>query len=138
MGEISVNFDQMERQATTIQQHNANIVQQLQQTAQKIQAMNIDASEKQDLIYSLKELALSVRGLNQETTGLIQNTVNYIEHLEQTHPQYDQFQQRYPQQYQQPMRNQRGGFWNTIVQSAEMGAGFAVGEDIVNDLFRIF
>jgi hypothetical protein len=29
-------------------------------------------------------------------------------------------------------------FWNTLVQSAEMGAGFAIGEDIVDDIFRIF
>jgi hypothetical protein len=132
-----VNFDQIERQANTIQQHNTNIISQLQQVAQNLQALNIDESQKMNLIYSLKELALSVRGLNQETTGLIQNAVNYIDHLEQSHPQYDQFQQRYPQQYQQPM-GQRGGFWNTIVQSAEMGAGFAIGEDIVDDIFRIF
>ncbi|MFB5189925.1 hypothetical protein [Alicyclobacillus fastidiosus] len=133
-----MNFDQIERQANTIQQHNTNIIQQLQQVAQNIQGLNIDESQKMNLIYSLKELALSVRGLNQETTGLIQNAVNYIDHLEQTHPQYDQFQQRYPQQYQQPVARQNGGFWNTILQSAEMGAGFAIGEDIVDDIFRIF
>ncbi|WP_067620967.1 hypothetical protein [Alicyclobacillus acidiphilus] len=133
-----MNFEQMGRQANTIQQHNAAIVQQLQQAAQRIQAMNIDSADKQDLIFALKEIALSVRGLNQETAGLIQNAVNYIDHLEQTHPQYDQFQQRYPRQYQQPMGGQRGGFWDTIVQSAEMGAGFAIGEDLVDDLFRLF
>ncbi len=132
-----MNFEQMQNQASAIQQHNTNIVQQLQQLAQTIQSMNMDAAQKQDLIYSLKDIALSVRSLNQETTGLIQNTVNYIQHIEQSHPQYSQFQQNYyPPQYQQ--RGQRGGFWNTILQSAEMGAGFAIGEDIVDDIFRIF
>ena len=137
-GGYIMNFDQMEKQANTIQQHNMNIVQELQQLVQNIQGLDIDSLQKQDLIYSIKELALSLRGLNQETTGLVQNTVNYIEHLEQSHPQYDQFQQSYPQQYQQPQRGQRGGFWNTILQTAEMGAGFTIGEDIVNDIFRIF
>lgn len=138
-----MNFDQIQQQANGISQHNTNIVQQLQQAATRIQSLPIDDAEKQSLMFSLREIALSVKGLNQETMGLIQNAALYIQHLEASHPQYDQYRQMYPPQYQQAPINPGffgggGGFWGTIIQSAEMGAGFEIGRDLVDDIFGWF
>lgn len=141
------NFQHMEQQANMIQQHNGNIVSQLQQTVNNIQALNVDEAQKQSIVYALRELALSVKGLNQETMGLVQNMAMYIQKLEAEHPQSQQVQQKYPQQYQQQVTGntgsglfggKRGGFWDTILQTAEMGAGFAIGEEIVEDIFGNF
>ncbi|QSO48873.1 hypothetical protein [Alicyclobacillus mengziensis] len=55
-------------------------------------------------------------------------------------------EQQYPPQYQQqPVQmgggmfgRGGGGFWDTLIKSAEIGAGFEIGTDIVNDIFGGF
>lgn len=149
-GTHTMNFEQMQQQSNNIQQHNQTIVNQLQQVVGKVQNLDGNEGHKQDIAYALRELALSVRGLNQETMGLLQNMALYIQHLENSHQNADHYQRQYPPQYQQPypqqpvlqggMFGQRsgGGFWDTLIRSAEMGAGFEIGADIVNDIFGGF
>ncbi|QQE78204.1 hypothetical protein [Alicyclobacillus sp. SO9] len=141
----TMNFEQMQQQSNNIQQHNTTIVNQLQQIVGKVQQIDANAESKQDIAFALRELALSVRGLNQETMGLLQNMALYIQHLEDSHQHAEHYQKQYPPQYQQPQQPQPaggmfggrrgGGFWNTLIQSAELGAGFEIGADIVNDIF---
>lgn len=152
-GDHPMNFEQMQQQSNNIQQHNQTIVNQLQQVVAKLQQVESNDPAKQDISYSLREVALSVRGLNQETMGLLQNMALYIQHLEDSHQQRDHYQQQYPPQYQQvpPQYQQQpvqmgggifgrsgGGFWDTLIKSAEIGAGFEIGADIVNDIFDGF
>jgi hypothetical protein len=138
-----MDFEKIESQAVTIQQHNQKIVEQLQQVLTRIQTLNVDDGQKQEIAFSIRELALSVKGLNQETTGMVQSMALYIQHLESEHPQSEQYQQRYPRYAAGGLAEHNrsyssGGFWDTIVRSAEMGAGFEIGQDIVDGLFNIF
>lgn len=145
-GGYTMNFEQMQQQSNNVQQHNQTIVNQLQQIVGKVQQLEGNDQGKLEISYALRELALSVRGLNQETMGLLQNMALYIQHLENSHQQRAQYQQQYPPQYQQQQQpvygnggvfggRSGGGFWDTLIKSAEIGAGFEIGADIIDDIF---
>lgn len=106
---------------------------QLGQMVQQIRAAN--SPEAKELEFSLRELALSM----QQERGMLSNLLSAI-HM--------QFSQQQPQGYQgQGYQNQGqqnygqggfgggGGFMQTIEHAVEMGAGFGIGDDLINKIF---
>lgn len=99
-------------------------------------------------------MAVSFQGLYQDTTVLVQGMSSYIQTLEQNQQVVHQQQQQQLQQQQMTQPQQNGvpyqnqgifgrrntgrGVWNTIWTSAQQGAGFEIGRDIVDNIFRIF
>ncbi|HWC79289.1 MAG TPA: hypothetical protein VG756_04920 [Pseudonocardiaceae bacterium] len=138
---IDQNYDQLQRQS----QQTVNSISAL---AGKLQAAaaagNTDARE---WLLDLKEVTLGFQQEQNQVTLLLQAIHNYVseqEQRQQQQPQQPQYQQQQPM-YQQPgygdpyYQQQGGGFsrfmHSGFGQAITTGAGFAIGEDIINDIF---
>jgi hypothetical protein len=133
----------------TIDQNYEQLRDQSQQTlraittlAQKLQVAASDGDQQaREWLLDLKEIALGVRQEQNQVGLLLQSIHNFVANQAQQ-PGYPQprYQQPYPQQpmYQQPMYA-GGGFGGFLGggfgQAIATGAGFAIGEDIIDDLF---
>ncbi len=142
-----------------VQAQDQTINQSLQALAGKLQtaaaAGNADARE---WLLDLRELALGFQGQQQQAALLLQaiHTMLQNEHAQlqqapqaaypqQAYPQGGYPQQGYPQQaypqggYQQQgggMMGALGGLLNSgFGRALEMGAGFGLGEDLINKIF---
>jgi hypothetical protein len=139
----------------TIDNTYAQLQQQSQQTvtlitnlAQKLQtaASNGDQNAREWLL-DLKEITLGFQSEQQQVTLLLQAIHNFVANqAQQPAPQQQQpvYQQPVYQQpvYQQPVYQQGyggGGFGGFLHggfgQAIATGAGLAIGEDIINDIF---
>lgn len=104
----------------------------LQSFAQKIAPAAPDATTSREWGMDLKDLALSIQQLNQQTLLLVQQLGQYVQTLEtelQTHP---------TTQLQQRGWGNSGGFLSSLTSGLGMGAGFAVADDLVGNLFSMF
>lgn len=97
----------------------------------------------------LKEIALGIQGEQNQVTALLQaihGLVDTSTQPQQTGPQASDQQPQYPQgQYQQPVGPGGGGGAGAMLQrflggglgrSILSGAGFGIGDDLINHLFR--
>ncbi|MDR3506115.1 MAG: hypothetical protein P4L52_07705 [Acidocella sp.] len=129
-------------------------VGELQSLAQKMQAAaqagNMDARE---WLLDLKSIALAIRAEQNQVANLLQSVQNMLANQpqaqqspwggpQQGYPQQQPMpQQGYPQQgygYAQPQ--QQGGIFGAFLNSGfgralEMGAGFGIGEEIIDKIF---
>jgi len=143
----------------TVDQSYAQLQQQAQQTTSLIQALasKLQAAaaagdtNAREWMLDLKEITLGVQQEEGQVQLLLQSihsmVDNHVQNMGQ--PQYQQpgYQQpQYQQQYQQPQYQQNaggmggggmlqqflgGGFGRAIVS----GAGFGIGDDIINKIF---
>ena len=123
--------------------------------AQKLQAAAASGnSDAREWALDLKEVALAIRDEEGQMTNLLQSMHAMIDsHMQQVEPaapqpqyqqpQYQQPQYQQPAQYAQPAYGapQGGGMLQRFLgsgfgRSIAMGAGFGIGDDIVNDIFR--
>ncbi|HEX3790152.1 MAG TPA: hypothetical protein VHW44_19955 [Pseudonocardiaceae bacterium] len=153
---IDQNYEQL-------QQQSQQTVAAITTLAQKLQtaAGNGDESAR-EWLYDLKEITLGFQQEQNQMTLLLQAIHNYVANQEQQQsrqqqqaqyqqPQYQQPQPVYQQpMYQQPVyqqpgygdpyyQQQGGGFGRFMHsgfgQAIAAGAGLAIGEDIINDIF---
>ena len=142
----------------TIDQNYQQLQQQSQQTVQAItalaQKLQTAASEgdqnAREWLLDLKGITLGFQQEQNQVSLLLQSIHNFVANQTQQQPQQQYQQPQYQQpQYQQPMYQQPmyqnngwgggggfGGFLNGgFGQAIATGAGLAIGEDIINDIF---
>jgi hypothetical protein len=135
---IDQNYEQL-------QQQSQQTVQAITELAQKLQtaANNGDANAREWLL-DLKSVTIGFQQEQNQVTLLLQAIHNFVaSQAQQQQYQQQQYQQpNYPQpQYQQPMYydQPQSGFGRfmhgSFGQAIATGAGFAIGEDIINDIF---
>ena len=140
----------------TVDQQYATLQQQAQQTASLIQTLagklsaaaaagDTNAREWQ---LDLREIALAIRD-EEGTTGSVFQSIHALvaNHVQTAEPQYQPPAPQYQPQYQQPayvepqyQPQQSGGTLQRFLggnfgQSIVRGAGFGIGDDIVNSIF---
>jgi hypothetical protein len=140
----------------TIDQNYQQLQQQSQQTvasitalAQKLQTAAAAGDQNaREWLLDLKGITLGFQQEQNQVTLLLQAIHNFVANQAQQPQQYQQQQYQQPQyqqpQYQQPMYQSGGwggggGFGGFLHggfgQAIATGAGFAIGEDIINDIF---
>lgn len=125
---IDENYEQLRRQSQ-------DTVQAIQSLAQKLQAAANDGDQRaREWLLDLREITIGFQQEQHQVTNLLQAIHMYVENQPQQVQQQPQYQQ--PPVYQQPPIYQRGGFFgSTFGQAVATGAGFAIGEDIIDDIF---
>jgi hypothetical protein len=137
---IDQNYQQLQQQSQQTVQAIANLAQKLQAAAN-----NGDPNAREWLL-DLKEITLGFQQEQNQVTLLLQSIHSFVanqppqQQVYQQPPQYQQpVYQQPPVYYQQQPVYQQGGFGgfmhSTFGQALATGAGFAIGEDIINDLF---
>ncbi|MDD5280901.1 hypothetical protein [Acidithiobacillus sp.] len=142
-----MNLQTVEQQYNQLQQENQGVMQALQTLAGKLKTAadggNQDAHE---WMLDLKELALNIQTEQQQMMTLMQAmhqaVQNDVASMQQNNPAW---QPGYPQtpQVGQPQgypQQQGGGFLNSLEHSGfgqmlMMGAGFGIGDDLINSIF---
>ncbi len=131
-----MDYQQAENQLATVQQQNQATLQKLQTLAQKFAAAAPDANTGREWAMDMREVAMMMQTQAQGTTTLIQQMAQYIQQLEgavATHPNAPMQPTGWANQ-----SSQGGGFMGSLVSGLGMGAGFAVADDVVGDLFNLF
>lgn len=142
MNTIDQNFSQLQAQGQ-------RTVASIQGLAQKLQAAAAAGDQQaREWLLDLKGVTLEFQQEQNQANLLLQSVHNYAAEMEsrvrqaQTPPttSYQQpgYQQPVYQQpvYQQPVYQRRsGGLMQTFGTMAAAGAGWAIGEDIINDIF---
>lgn len=138
---IDDNYDKLQQQSQQTVTAISALAQKLQAAAS---AGNQDARE---WLLDLKEITLGFQQEQNQVTLLLQAIHNYVADQEQRQnqqpqqPVYQQPPQYAPQPgygdpYYYQQRGGFGGFMNSSFgQAIATGAGFAIGEDIINDIF---
>jgi hypothetical protein len=140
----------------TIDQNYQQLQQQSQQTvaaitalAQKLQTAAAAGDQNaREWLLDLKGITLGFQQEQNQVSLLLQSIHNFVANQTQQQPQQYQQPQYQQPQYQQPMYQQpyQGGGWGGgggfggflhggFGQAIATGAGFAIGEDIINDIF---
>ncbi|MBU3064496.1 hypothetical protein KO481_23550 [Nocardia sp. NEAU-G5] len=160
-----MDADTVDRDWNALQQQAQQTAQMFQTLAGKLQAAAAAGDQNaREWLLDLKEAALSVHQeeaqaaqVMQSVHALVDNHVNQVAQIapagypQQQYPAQPQYQPQpgypqpgyaqpqpgYPQQYPQ----QGGGMLHRFLGSSfgsamAMGAGFGIGDDIINDIFR--
>jgi hypothetical protein len=147
---IDRNYQELQDQGQRTAQALTTLAQKLQRAAE---AGDVNARE---WMLDLKEVALEIRAEQTQVGGLLQSLHGFVANQLQSPPPYQAPQQPYqqvpqggyPQQGyvqqgygQQGYQGQGGGMLHRFMgsgfgQAVTMGAGFAVGDDLINDLFN--
>ncbi len=136
----------VDQQYQKLQQEAQSVMQGLQTLAGKLKAAadggNQDARE---WLLDLKELALNIQTEQQQVMNVMQAMHQAVQNdMAVMQGQGQQWQPVYPQTpqaqgYSQPQQ-QGGGFLSSFLNSGfgraiEMGAGFGIGDDLINSIF---
>lgn len=144
-----VEIDRAYGQLTQQGRQTADAIQAL---AQKLQtAASAGNTDAREWALDLREIALADRDEEGQMSTLLQSIHAMVDNHVQDLPQQVQQAPQYaaPQQYAQPQyaqpvqyaQPQQSGMLgrflgSTVGRSIAMGAGFGIGDDIVNDIFR--
>lgn len=138
---------------TTIDQNYQQLQSQSQSLAQAFQALAgklgqaADGGNQQarEWMLDLREIAVNLRDHEAQMAGLLQNLHSYFssaQNLPTQAPGAYPAQPAYPQSGYVPAPSQGGlggmlgGFLNSgFGRAMEMGAGFAIGDDLINSIF---
>ena len=130
-----MDFNSATGQLAQVQQQSQAVMQNFQALAQKLSAAAPDPTTGREWTMDLREIALSIQTQNQNMTVLLNQMADYIRNLEQqltTHPSPT----LQPQGWSNSLGS--GGFLSTVTSGLGLGAGLAVGEDLVGGLFNLF
>jgi hypothetical protein len=139
-----VDIQTIDQNYQQLQQQSQQTVQAITNLAQKLQtAANNGDQQAREWLLDLKEITLGFQQEQNQVTLLLQSIHQFVANQSQQQPpvyqQPPQYQQPMYQQpvYQQPMYGGGyGGFMgSSFGQAIATGAGFAIGEDIINDIF---
>lgn len=106
----------------------------LEALARKLQiALQTGDIKAREWLLDLKQVALDVRAEQMQVNELLSAVHSYVAGV---HTEQLQSQPTYQQVPVQPARGGMGGLLHgRFGQAVEMGAGFAVGEDLINSIF---
>lgn len=156
-----MDIETIDQNYQQLQQQSQQTVAAITALAQKLQAAaNAGDQNAREWLLDLKGITLGFQQEQNQVTLLLQAIHNFVANqtqqqppVYQQQPQYQQPQYQQPQyqqpQYQQPVYQQPvyqsggwgggGGFGGFLHggfgQAIASGAGFAIGEDIINDIF---
>ena len=133
-----MDFTAAQNQIAQVQQQTQTTMQQLQTLAQKLRAAAPDEATGREWSMDLREVAMSMQNQNQMMIMMINQMAEYIRTLEAqlaTHPNPAVQPRGWGSQ---SSMGGGGGFLGNLTAGLGMGAGFAVAEDVVNDLFNLF
>lgn len=131
----------VEQQYNQLQQEAQSVSQGLQVLAGKLKAA-VDAgnADAREWLLDLKELALNIQQEQQQVMMVMQAMHQAVQNDQQA--QGGQWQPSYPQMPQAPVygQPQSGGFLSSLEhsgfgQAIMMGAGFGIGDDLINSIF---
>jgi ABC-type transporter Mla subunit MlaD len=119
-----------------VQQEFNEVAGNLQALAGKLQSAAKEGDQHaQEWLLDLKGLALNLKSEQMQVQNLLSQIRQYVDNEHQQYQQIPAYQQQYGQRGNG--RNGLGGFLNSgFGQALTWGAGFAVGDDIINDLFN--
>ena len=126
----------VEQQYNQLQQEGQSVTQGIQGLAGKLKtAADGGSTDAREWLLDLKELALTIQQEQQQVMMLMQAMNQAVQNDMQQYAQPQQWQPGYPQA--QP---QQGGFLNSLEhsgfgQALMMGAGFGIGDDLINSIF---
>ena len=137
---IDSNYNQLQSQAGQTVGEIKELAQKLQTAAQ---AGNQDARE---WLLDLKSIALAIQAEQNQVSNLLQALHNYVENQAQAvqqMPAQSPWGNQNPMQQQQPYPQQSfggGGFLGGLFNSGfgraiVTGAGFGIGDDLINKIF---
>jgi hypothetical protein len=152
-----MDVESIDRNYEQLQEQGQQTVRALGALAAKLQrAVEAGDPNAREWLLDLKEVALEVRTEQSQVGALLQSLHTFVAgHLESPSrydrpqgggypsqqpypPQYQAPQPQYQQQYQ-PQYQQQGAFdrfmGSGFGQAVTMGAGFAIGEDLIDEIF---
>jgi hypothetical protein len=153
---VAVDTETVDRQFSALQQQGQKTATLLQGLADKLSAATAAGDPNaREWGLDLKEIALAIRDEQNTTTGLLQAIHALVEnHVAQAAPpqpayaapvqyaQPPQYQPSYQPVYQQPAPSGGGALHRflggSFGQAIVTGAGFGIGDDIVNSIFDSF
>jgi hypothetical protein len=130
-----VDYQTAENQAIQLQQQANQVTQRLKDVADKLQAKIPDPNLSRELMLDLREVAIALQQQNQSAVMMIQQMAQYIHALESNLASQSQpyFQPRGWAQQSYPTAS--GGFMGNVASGLGLGAGFGIGETLVDDIF---
>ncbi len=131
-----MDYSTAETQIAQIEQQSQGVVQNMQQFAQKLRAAAPDETTGREWALDMREIAMAMQSQNQAMVGLVNQMAEYVKTLEaqlSTHPSPSVQPRGWAAQ-----PSTGGGFWGSVTSGLGVGAGFAVANDLVSDLFNMF
>ncbi|MGA7799313.1 MAG: hypothetical protein WCC36_00745 [Gammaproteobacteria bacterium] len=127
-----MDYPLAEQQMSQVQQQAQVTMEKLQSLAEKLRTRAPDETTGREWAMDLREIAMTMQQQSQTTMMLFQQMGQYIHTLEnELHS--------HPAPTVQPRGwGGGGGFLSSLTSGLGMGAGFAVAEDAVNDIFNAF
>ena len=142
-----MDYQTAESQAVQLQQQANQVAQKLKELADKLQTKVTDPNLSRELMLDLREAAIAMQQQNQSALMLIQQMAQYIYALENNLAAQSQAPmqprgwasqpwgaQTYQQTYQ-TYPTATSGFMGNLVTGLGLGAGFGLGEDLVDSIF---
>jgi hypothetical protein len=144
-----MDIQTIDNQYNQMQAHGQQTVGEMRALAQKLQAAAQAGDQNaREWLLDLKGIALAIQAEQNQVANLLQMMRNYASAQSQMqppgYPQQGYPQPGYPQQgYPQPgypQQPQQGGMFGAFLNSGfgralEMGAGFGLGEEIIDKIF---
>jgi hypothetical protein len=145
-----VDYQTAENQALQLQQQANQVAQRLKEVADKLQTKVSDPHLSRELMLDLRETAIAIQQQNQSALMMIQQMAQYIHALESNlaamQPQAAPMQPRgwaaqpWGAQPYQPYPTAQyptatSGFMGNLASGLGLGAGFGLGEDLVDSIF---
>ena len=139
-----MDYQTAESQAVQLQQQANQVTQRLKELADKLQAKIPDPNLSRELMLDLREAAMAIQQQNQSAVMLLQQMAQYIHALESN---LAAMQPQVPIQPRgwaaQPWGAQpyptypsaTSGFMGSLASGFGIGAGFGLGEDLVDSIF---
>lgn len=142
-----MDYQTAESQAVQLQQQANQAAQKLKDLADKLQAKVTDPSLSRELMLDLREAAIAIQQQNQSSLMLIQQMAQYIHALESNlaamQPQAPMQPRGWaaqpwgaqPYQAYPTYPTATSGFMGNLASGFGIGAGFGLGEDLVDSIF---
>ncbi len=136
-----MDIQTIDQQYNQLQQEAQGVLQGLQTLAGKLKvAADSGNTDAREWLLDLKELAIQIQAEQQQVMAVLQAVHQAMQNQSSSmgwQPGYPQTPQ--PQAYAQP-QPQSGGFLSDFLNSGfgraiEMGAGFGIGDDLINRIF---
>ena len=141
-----MDYSMLDQQYNQLQQQTQNNLQAVQQVAGRVSAMSPDNMTGREINMELRSLAMNLQQQQQNVGMMLQQMAQRIQQLEMQMQGMGQPAGMNPNMGQQrswnaPMQGQPGmggGFLGNVMTGLGLGAGFAVADNIVDDIFDSF
>ena len=139
-----MDYQTAESQAVQLQQQANQVAQRLKELADKLQTKVTDPNLARELMLDLREGAIAIQQQNQSALMLIQQMAQYIHALESNlgvmQPQAPMqprgwAAQPWGSQTYQSYPTATSGFMGNLASGLGLGAGFGLGEYLIDSIF---